>query len=99
MHPHRSKDAFFDLIDDWQGFLVSDGYGVYQTWVNRRQTCLAHLIRTARGLSETSNPELAACGMGAEGIAALVPYGQSAAHRWRVERLVRQVLPLDWSLP
>jgi transposase len=28
IHPHRSKDAFVDLIDDWQGMLVSDGYGV-----------------------------------------------------------------------
>ena len=62
IHPHRSQDAFFDLIDDWQGILVSDGYGVYQNWVQRRQTCLAHLIRTARGLSEKRAPELAACG-------------------------------------
>lgn len=62
IHAHRSKEAFFDLIEDWQGLLVSDGYGVYQDWVNRRQTCLAHLIRTARGLSQKHAPELAACG-------------------------------------
>jgi len=62
IHPNRSKDAFFELIEDWKGLLVSDGYGVYQDWVNRRQTCLAHLIRTARGLSEKRDPELAACG-------------------------------------
>jgi transposase len=62
IHANRSKEAFFDLIEDWKGILVSDGYGVYQTWVNRRQSCLAHLIRTARGLSEKSHPELAACG-------------------------------------
>ena len=62
IHPHRSKEAFAALIDDWTGILVSDGYGVYQTWVERRQTCLAHLIRTARSLAERSNPELAACG-------------------------------------
>lgn len=62
IHPNRSKDAFFDLIDDWTGLLVSDGYGVYQNWVNRRQTCLAHLIRTARGLSEKRDAQLAACG-------------------------------------
>jgi transposase len=62
IHANRSKEAFFDLIEDWTGILVSDGYGVYQDWVNRRQTCLAHLIRTARGLAETSNPELSACG-------------------------------------
>ena len=62
IHPNRSKEAFFDLIEDWEGLLVSDGYGVYQKWVNRRQTCLAHLIRTARGLSQKQDPELAACG-------------------------------------
>ena len=62
IHPHRSKDAFLALIEDWQGILVSDGYGVYQNWVHYRQTCLAHLIRTARGLAEKRDPTLAACG-------------------------------------
>jgi len=42
--------------------LVSDSYGVYQEGVNRRQTCLAHLIRTARGLSTKQDAALAACG-------------------------------------
>src|SRR5262249_17302888 len=50
--PHRSKAAFAALIDAWEGLLVSDGYGVYQTWVPARPTCVAHLIRTARGLAE-----------------------------------------------
>jgi transposase len=62
IHPRRSKEAFFDLIEDWSGLLVSDGYGVYQNWVNARQTCLAHLMRTARGLAARQHPELAACG-------------------------------------
>jgi transposase len=62
IHPRRSKEAFATLIDDWAGILVSDGYGVYQTWVERRQTCLAHLIRTARSLAERQQAELAACG-------------------------------------
>lgn len=62
IHPHRSKEAFLTLIEDWQGILVSDGYGVYQDWVNHRQTCLAHLIRTARGLAERPHPDMAACG-------------------------------------
>jgi transposase len=44
IHPNRSKEAFFDLIAHWKGILVSDGYSVYPDWVNRRQTCLAHLI-------------------------------------------------------
>jgi transposase len=62
IHPRRSKEAFAALIDDWAGILVSDGYGVYQNWVQARQTCLAHLIRTARSLAERQNTELAACG-------------------------------------
>jgi transposase len=62
MHPHRSHEAFVALIEAWQGLWVSDGYGVYQAWVNRRQTCLAHLIRTARGLSVHRQAELAAWG-------------------------------------
>src|SRR5262249_56259116 len=62
IHPRRSKEAFAALIDDWAGILVSDGYGVYQRWVEARQTCLAHLIRTARGLAERPHPDMAACG-------------------------------------
>ena len=61
IHPHRSKEAFAALIDDWAGILVSDGYGVYQNWMQARQTCLAHLIRTARSLAERQNVDLAAC--------------------------------------
>jgi transposase len=60
--PHRSKAACAALIDDWAGSLVSDGYGVYQTWGTHRQPCLAHLIRTARSLAKRQVPELAACG-------------------------------------
>ena len=41
---------------------MSDGYGVYQNWVQARQTCLAHLIRTARSLAERQQADLAACG-------------------------------------
>jgi len=62
IHPHRSKEAFAALIDEWAGILVSDGYGVYQHWVQARQTCVAHLIRTARSLAERQHAELAACG-------------------------------------
>lgn len=62
MHPRRSKEAFAALIDDWTGILVSDGYGVYQNWVERRPTCLAHLIRTARSLAKRPHAALAACG-------------------------------------
>jgi transposase len=52
IHPTRSKGAFAQLIADWTGILVSDGYLVYQYWQGVRQSCLAHLIRTAKGLTE-----------------------------------------------
>jgi transposase len=57
--PKRSKAAFETLIDHWCGILVSDGYGVYVTWDNLRQRCVAHLIRKARKLSEHNDPEVA----------------------------------------
>ena len=62
IHRHRSKKAFQALIQDWQGILVSDGYAVYTKWVGLRQTCLAHLIRHAKGLAERKDPEIAKCG-------------------------------------
>jgi transposase len=55
--PHRSKEAFNQLIKNWNGILVSDGYNLYQTWVNR-QTCLAHLIRKADALAERKKADL-----------------------------------------
>jgi transposase len=53
VHTHRSKTAFEQLIGDWTGILVSDGYRVYQSWEGLRQSCLAHLIRAAQGLAES----------------------------------------------
>jgi transposase len=61
-HPRRSQEAFAALMDAWAGILVSDGYGVSRNWGARRQTCVAHLIRTARSLAERQHAEVAACG-------------------------------------
>jgi transposase len=55
--PHRSKAAFEQLIQDWEGILVSDGYNLYQRWVDR-QTCLSHLIRKADALAERKKADL-----------------------------------------
>lgn len=55
--PHRSKEAFEKLVRDWEGILVSDGYGLYRKWVTR-QTCLAHLIRKADALAERKKTDL-----------------------------------------
>ena len=58
IHSKRSRQAFLALIGEWQGILVSDGYGVYRQWTHGRQTCLAHLIRRAKGLAERPDPAL-----------------------------------------
>lgn len=57
VHPNRTKKAFLELIDDWNGILVSDNYGVYVKWM-QRQACLAHYIRQAKGLAEQKNREV-----------------------------------------
>jgi len=62
IHTNRSKEAFESLIGAWVGILVSDNYAVYQKWANLRQSCLAHLIRRAKGLAERKDPELCRCG-------------------------------------
>ena len=62
VHTNRSRVAFEALVGGWEGILVSDGYRLYQNWVHARQSCLAHLIRRAKGLAERKEPELAKCG-------------------------------------
>lgn len=58
IHPHRSKEAFLALIGNWRGILVSDDYGLYRSWVEKRQTCLAHLIRKATALAESKRESI-----------------------------------------
>ena len=62
IHAHRSKEAFLDLVQTWRGTLVSDDYGVYRKWAEKRQSCLAHLIRHAKGLSEKKEKKIATFG-------------------------------------
>ena len=62
IHSRRSWEAFQELILDWKGILVSDGYNVYCKWVGLRQTCLSHLIRNAKGLSQSLNVDIAIFG-------------------------------------
>jgi transposase len=62
IHGRRSKEAFRALVKDWCGILISDGYGVYRDWLGQRQTCLAHLIRDAKALSERKDEKIAKFG-------------------------------------
>jgi transposase len=58
IHPNRNKEAFLQLIADWKGILISDHYGVYVNWVNKRQACLAHLIRKAKALTQMKDQSI-----------------------------------------
>lgn len=59
---HRSKKAFLVVIGKWRGVLISDDYGTYVKWENGRQTCLAHLKRAAKKLTECRDRDIAECG-------------------------------------
>jgi transposase len=58
VHNNRSKKAFEELIGHWRGILISDDYHLYTRWVGGRQSCLAHLIRQARALSQQRKESL-----------------------------------------
>lgn len=62
IHKNRSKKAFLELIQDWEGILISDNYSTYQKWANLRQTCLAHLIRKSKALAERKEPAVSEFG-------------------------------------
>lgn len=42
--------------------MISDHYGVYVNWVNKRQACLAHLIRKAKALTEMKDESIKSFG-------------------------------------
>jgi len=52
----RSWAVIADVLEGFAGWLMSDGYQVYRNYAKRLR-CLAHLIRKARGLSESLTPE------------------------------------------
>jgi hypothetical protein len=62
VHPNRSRKAFNELVRNWQGVLVSDNFSVYQNWINKRQNCLAHYIRKAKQLCESTHEQLSSFG-------------------------------------
>ena len=57
----RSWEVIADIIAQFGGWLMSDGYGQYRHY-GKRLRCLAHLIRKARGLAESCHPQAAEFG-------------------------------------
>ncbi len=52
----RSWEVIATALEGFAGWLMSDGYLAYRHY-GQRLRCLAHLVRKARGLSESLNPE------------------------------------------
>jgi len=53
----RTREMVLRVLgDDFAGWLISDGYTVYRDYL-WRQRCLAHLLRKARGLKESLDPQ------------------------------------------
>ena len=58
----RTKEEFQHLVrETFVGWLITDGYGAYRH-KERRQRCLAHLIRKAIGIAESINSRTARIG-------------------------------------
>lgn len=57
----RSWDVIAHVIEQFGGWLMSDGYGQYRHY-GKRLRCLAHIIRKARGLAESCDPVAAEFG-------------------------------------
>lgn len=58
----RSQELIQKVLgDDYKGWVMSDGYRVYRQFINRLR-CWAHLIRKARGLSESLEGEVQSFG-------------------------------------
>ena len=64
IHTRRSKEGFQELVGNWSGILTSDDYAVYSSWpAELRQSCLAHLSRAAKKLSQDPVAEIAKGGL------------------------------------
>jgi transposase len=57
----RSWETIANIMEQFGGWLMSDGYGQYRHY-GQRLRCLAHLIRKARGLAESCDPAAAEFG-------------------------------------
>jgi hypothetical protein len=52
----RGKELVANVLEGFGGWLMTDGFGSYRGYLQRLR-CWAHLLRKARGLAESYNPE------------------------------------------
>jgi IS1 family transposase len=91
----RGKNELAELITDaFTGFLITDGYGAYRSFVNR-QRCLAHLIRKAIALEKGFFRVGSAFGHDlARDLRALIHDVAEGGHDGRIKRLMSRI---KWS--
>lgn len=53
----RGKGNAKELLQDFEGFIVTDGYAVYGKLIKKHQLCWAHLIRKFRDLARSEELE------------------------------------------
>lgn len=58
---HRTTELVDNVLNDYQGWLMTDGYGVYRHF-HKRLRCWAHLDRKAKGLMECLDKEASVFG-------------------------------------
>ena len=59
---HRGQELVKNLLEDYAGVLMSDGWQAYR-WLERRLRCWAHLKRKAQGLADSLNPDAQGFGL------------------------------------
>ena len=59
---HRGQELVKNLLEDYAGVLMSDGWQAYR-WLGRRLRCWAHLKRKAQGLADSLNPDAQGFGL------------------------------------
>lgn len=57
----RSNELVRNLLGEYKGWLMSDGYQVYRE-IAKRLRCWAHLVRKAKGIAESLDQDAAAFG-------------------------------------
>ena len=57
----RSNELVRNLLSEFKGWVMSDGYQVYRE-IDKRLRCWAHLLRKAKGISESLDQDAAAFG-------------------------------------
>jgi len=70
----RSWNTIADIMENFSGWLMSDGYGQYRKY-GKRLRCLAHITRKARGMRESCHPEASEFGKKVLGIIKLLISG------------------------